>query len=39
MQTQANVSVRSSNSGLRATVLSFFERRPVLSAVIIFLSI
>jgi membrane protease YdiL (CAAX protease family) len=37
MQTQANVSVRSSNRGLRATVLSFFERRPVLSAVIIFL--
>ncbi len=37
MQTQANVSVRSSNRGLRATVLSFFERRPVLSAVIILL--
>ena len=37
MQTQANVSVRSSNSGLRAIVLSFFERRPVLSVVIIFL--
>jgi|WetSurMetagenome_2_1015567.scaffolds.fasta_scaffold218884_2 uncharacterized protein len=37
MQTQANVSVRSSNSGVRAAVLSFFEGRPVVSAVIIFL--
>jgi CAAX protease family protein len=36
MQTQANISVRSFNSGVRATVLSFFEGRPVLSAVIIF---
>lgn len=37
MQTQTNVSVQSPNSGSRSSVLSFFEERPVLSAVIIFL--
>ena len=37
MQTQANVSVQSPNHGSRAAVLSFFEQRPVLSAVMIFL--
>jgi len=37
MQTQTNVSVQSSNNGSRSSVLSFFEKRPVLSAVIIFL--
>lgn len=36
MQTQANVSIQSSNHGLRSTVLSFFEQHPVFSAFIIF---
>jgi membrane protease YdiL (CAAX protease family) len=37
MQTQTNVSVQSSSHRWRAAVLSFFEKRPVLSAIIIFL--
>ena len=37
MQTQANVSVQSPNQGMRAATQSFFERHPVLSAVVIFL--
>ncbi len=38
MQTQTHTSVQSSNYGARAAVLSFFERRPTLSAVVIFLA-
>ena len=37
MQTQANVSVQPSNNSSRVAVLSFFEQRPVLSAVMIFI--
>jgi uncharacterized protein len=37
MQTQTNISVQSSNHGLRAAVLSFFKQRPLFSAIIIFL--
>lgn len=36
MQNQASVSVPSSSNGLRTAILSFFEDRPVLSAVVIF---
>jgi uncharacterized protein len=37
MQTQPNASIQSSNSGSRAVLLAFFEQKPVLSAVIIFI--
>lgn len=37
MQNQASVSVPSSSNGTRAAVASFFEGRPVLSAVLIFI--
>ncbi len=38
MQNQVRVSVSSSNQGGRAAILSFFENRPVLSAVILFVA-
>lgn len=37
MQNQASVSVPSSSNGTRAAIVSFFEGRPVLSAVVIFI--
>ena len=37
MQNQANISVQSPKQGMRAAMLSYFERHPVLSAVIVFL--
>lgn len=37
MQNQASVSVPSSSNGTRAAIVSFFEGRPVLSAVLIFI--